>query len=418
MLGLPTGGRIEGVGDRFNQVFYHAVFLQDDWKVSDRLTLNLGLRYEYEGAPTERFDRNIRGFDPEAMLDVTAAAEARYAANPIPEVPASQFRARGGVRFLDDEHRGFWNPDLNNFQPRVGVAYQLNGKTLVRGGWAIYTQPSYVAGSRQLGFDASTPLTASEDAGRTFRATLFNPFPAGLTAQQIGQSFGPNTEVGNDLDRFFDDSNFVNPQIMRWVIGIQRELPGRVVAEVSYVASRGHDLRTDVQLSPIPSQYLSRSPIRDQATIDYLNTTSVPNPFAGLLPGTSSNGTSTQRHRLLRPYPQFTDIESRRYDGSSRYDSMQLKFDRRMHKGLSILTTYTYSRSFERLTRLNEADTEYEERPTRSDVPHRIVINPLWELPFGRDRAIGRTMTGRSTGSLAAGIFRSSMRGRTASRCR
>jgi hypothetical protein len=181
---------------------------------------------------------------------------------------------------------------------------------------------------------------------------------------------------------------------------VQRELPGRFVADVSYVGAYGYDLRADVQVNALPTQYLSRSPIRDQATIDYLNLNNVPNPFAGLLPGTNLNGTNTQRQRLLRPFPQFESIEGRRYDGSSRYDSLQLRLDRRFYKGFSFLTTYTYARSVDRTTRLNEGDTEYEERP--DDVPHRLVINPIWELPFGRGRTI-RGSAGHLTDMVIGG---------------
>jgi len=393
LLGIPTGGRIEQFGDRFNQVFYHGFFVQDDWKVSHRLTLNLGLRYEYEGAPTERLNRNVRGFDPDALLGITAPAEAAYAANPMPEIPPSAFRVRGGVRFVDEDNRGFWNPDLDNIQPRVGFAYRWNTKTVVRGGWAIYTQPSYVHGSRQLGFSSSTPITPTLDTGRTFRATLFNPFPDGVLVEPVGRSRGANTSVGQTLARFYDDIGFVNGQVMRFVIGFQRELPGRFVVDASYVGTRAYDLRTDVQLNALPTEYLSRSETRDQATIDYLNTSIIRNPFRGLLPGLGLNSNNQPRHQLLRPYPHFTSIEGRRYDGSSRYDSLQLRLDRRFHRGLSFLTTYTYARSLERLTRLNEGDAEYEERPSRTDVPHRLVVNPIWELPFGRGKAIGHEAT-------------------------
>ena len=142
LLGYPSGGTIDRSTDRFNQVIYGGVFVQDDWKVNNKLTVNLGLRWEYESAPTERATAIPRGFDPDATLDITAAAQAAYAANPIPQVPASAFRVRGGLLFLTDEHRGTYDFDTNNFQPRVGFAYQLNDKTVVRGGWAIYAVPA------------------------------------------------------------------------------------------------------------------------------------------------------------------------------------------------------------------------------------------------------------------------------------
>src|SRR5215203_3424343 len=142
MLGYPSGGLIDRSTDRFNQVNYGGVFLQDDWKVNSKLTLNLGLRWEFEGAPTERSNRNVRGWDPEAQLAITSAAQAAYAANPIPEVAPSAFRVRGGLAFASDDNRGLYNPDMNNFQPRLGFAYQANQKTVVRGGWAIYAVPA------------------------------------------------------------------------------------------------------------------------------------------------------------------------------------------------------------------------------------------------------------------------------------
>ena len=119
------------------------MFLQDDWKISSRLTVNLGLRYEFEGATTEAQNRNVRGFDPNATISIAAAARAAYAANPIPELAVSAFNPRGGVQFASDSTPGFWNADKNNVQPRAGFAYQLNQKTVFRGGAGVLHGPEH-----------------------------------------------------------------------------------------------------------------------------------------------------------------------------------------------------------------------------------------------------------------------------------
>ncbi|MGH9371016.1 MAG: hypothetical protein ACRD15_05745, partial [Vicinamibacterales bacterium] len=241
LLGLPTGGTIDRSADRFNQVKYGGIFFQDDWKVSSKLTLNLGVRWEYEGAPTERFNRNVRGFDPNAVLEITDAAQAAYAANPIPQVPADAFQVRGGLQFAHDSDRGTYNPDMNNVQPRLGFAYQANEKTVVRGGWAIYSVPALfdVSGLYQPGFSQGTSIVPTLDTGLTFRATLANPFPEGV-AEPPGASNGPNTFVGRSIGTFNDDLDYRNGQSMRWSLSMQRELPGQWVFEGAYVASRSY----------------------------------------------------------------------------------------------------------------------------------------------------------------------------------
>jgi hypothetical protein len=385
LLGYPSGGSIDRSATRFNQVLYGGVFMQDDWRINNKLTVNLGLRWEYEGAPTERDNRNVRGFSPDALLNITSAAEAAYAKSPIAELPVSQFRARGGMLFADSSNRGTYNPDLNNFQPRLGFAYQVNPKTIVRGGYAIYAVPALfdISGIYQPGFSQPTQIVPTQDNGVTIRATLANPWPDGV-AEPPGASNGPNTFLGRTIGRFNDDLDYRNGQSMRWSLSMQRELPGKWVFEGAYVASLGYDLTTDFELNPVPRQYLSTSNVRDTTTINFLSAT-VPNPFAGLLPGEGLNGTAS-RQQLLRPYPQFTGIQVRRYDGSTKYDAAQFRLERRFSGGYTILGTYTLSKFTEKVTRLNDTDPDYEERPNNTQVPHRFVLNGIWELPFGRGR--------------------------------
>jgi hypothetical protein len=388
LLGYPGGGTIDRSTDRFNQVVYGGVFVQDDWKVSSKLTVNLGVRWEYEGAPTERANRNVRGFDPDADLRITAAAQAAYAANPIPQIPASAVRVRGGLQFASDSSRGSYNPDLNNVQPRVGFAYQVTDKTVVRGGWAIYSVPALfdISGIYQPGFSQGTTIVPSLDNGVTIRATLANPWPDGVN-EPPGSSNAQNTFLGRSIGRFNDQLDYINGQSMRWVLSVQRELPGQWVVEGAYVASRSYDLTTDFNMNPVPREYLSTSQIRDTATNNFLTAT-VPNPFAGLLPGEGLNGTA-QRQQLLRPFPQFQNIDVRRYDGSSRFDSAQAQVRRRFAGGYMFETSYTWSDFKEKVTRLNDTDPDYEERFNDTHLPHRLVVNGIWELPFGRNRRWG-----------------------------
>jgi hypothetical protein len=156
--------------------------------------------------------------------------------------------------------------------------------------------------------------------------------------------------------------------------------------EATYVGNHGYDLITGVQLNPVPRQYLSTSNVRDDTTINFL-TTNVTNPFAGLLPGESLNGSTVQRLQLLKPFPQFNDIFGQTYDGTNRYDAAQFRVERRFRGGYTFMAAYTYSRLREQVSRLNDTDTSPEDRISRDDMPHRLTLNGIWELPFGRDRA-------------------------------
>ncbi len=392
LLGLPaSNSQIEIAPSRDNRSLYQGVFMQDDWKVSEKLTVNLGLRYEHEGAPTEAGNANVRGFDPNATLDVTGAARARYALSPLAELPASQFNPVGGVGFVSDATPGVWNADKNNWQPRVGFAYQINSKSVLRGGLAIYTVPAlFDYAIFQPGYAQVTPVVVTNDSGLTYQANLSNPWPGGVI-QPAGNSAGANTFVGQNLNRYTTNVDFQNSQAMRWALSYQRELPGQWVVEAGYTGNRGYDLTVETDINPVPRQFLSTSNVRDTAVIANLSQP-VANPFVGLLPGTNLNTANIQRQQLLRPYPQFTQVQSRNYDGSSSYESAQFRLEKRFTQGYSFLTTYTLSRFEEQTFALNGVDGPagiYEKRRSDVDVPHRVVVNGIFELPFGRGRKFG-----------------------------
>jgi hypothetical protein len=388
LLGLPTSGRVDRKASFASQSTVYSLYVQDDWKLTPRLTLNVGLRYEIEGSITERFNRTVRGFDFGVASPLEAAAKANYARSPITELPADRFRLIGGLTFpgVSGQPRTLYNRDTNNLMPRIGVAYAIGAKTVLRAGWGLFYGPlgNQRRDVNQLGFSQSTSLIPSLDNGLTFRAPLSNPFPDGIL-EPPGASEGLLTFAGRSIDYF--DENPRAPLQQRWQIGIQRELPQRVLLEASYVGNRGSSLETTRDFRPLPLDYLSQSPLRDQPVIDRM-TTNVANPFFGLLPGTGLAGQSVSRAYLVSgpEYMHFTGMTSTDYAGYSWYHSLQVKTERRFATGWTLNAAYTWSKAMQAVSRLNGYLSPLEYVISDQDRAHRIVVSGIWELPLGRGK--------------------------------
>lgn len=391
LLGLPSSGSVTRAASYAEQSTTWGFFIHDDWKVNTRLTLNLGLRYEYDAPLTERYNRSVTGFDFSAAQPIEAQVRANYARNPTPEISPEQLRIQGGLLFaaVNGQPRGLYVSPKKNIMPRFGFAYRLSddSKTVVRGGYGIFF--GFLGQRRsdviQSGFSASTPLVPSLDNGLSFIETLSNPFQNGIQ-EPLGALQGAQTFLGQSITFF--NPRPLSPHMQRWELGIQRELRGGFVAEINYVGNRGTHIEITRNLNATPQRYLSRSPVRDQQTIDYLSA-NVPNPFYQLLPATATpalRGNNIARERLLRPYPQFDSVNTTTNEGYSWYHSLQLRLEKRFSKGYTLGANYTFSKFMQATDLLNADDP----RPTKvisdMDYPHRLSVSGIYELPFGEGR--------------------------------
>lgn len=389
MLGLPSGGNFDVNGQRTNQSFYQAVFVQDDWRVRPNLTVNLGLRYERETGTVERWNRSLNGFDATAVNKVTAAAKAAYAASPLAFLPASQFNPLGGVTFSGNGRRNIYDTASASFSPRFGISWSpkaFGGKTVVRAGTGVFYFTYGTFGVQQPGFSQQTAFVASNDSSLTPFATLSNPFPTGIQ-QPVGSSLGVDTYLGQNIT--FTNPHLQQPYSIRWNVDIQHQLGKNWLFEIGYLGNHAVHLTEDRNLNAIPLQYLSTLPVRDQATIDRLGTV-VSNPFRGLLPGTGLNGTTTSAGSLLRPFPQFSGDGGVKMnsinDGSSYFHMLQMRLDKRFANGLQVTANYQHSRLMERIRHLNAQDPLPEKRVSPDDRPNRFVSSVAYDLPFGRGK--------------------------------
>jgi hypothetical protein len=386
LLGLSTNSYVNRNASYAGVVHTSGLYFQDDWKLSDRLTLNLGLRYEYESAPVERYDRAVRGFDYNTSSPVEAAAKAAYALSPVPELPVSQFQVKGGLTFLgvNGQPRSLYDAPSRNFMPRFGFAYSPNSKTVVRGGYGIFFGQLglTVRNFNQTGFSSVTNNVPTLDNGETFISTLANPFPTGLL-NPIGAGDGIATNLGQNIS--FQNTKLRTPYDQRWSFGIQRILPAGFLIDTGYVGNRSTGLETSRSLNYTPGEYLSTSPVRDQAVIDRLSR-NLPNPMAGLLPGTSLNGANVSLGRLLYAYPQFGSVGTSTSQGYSWYHSLQTRIERRFSSGYTILGAWTWSKNMEATSFLNAFDRRPEEVISAQDRPHRVTMSGIYELPFGRGK--------------------------------
>ncbi len=386
LYGLPTGGGFDLNASRVNQAGYYALFAQDDIRVRADLTLNLGLRYERDLPTRERFAHAVNGFDFNSPSPISAAAVAAYAKSPIPEITVSQFRVPGGLTFASPSNPDIYRTGAHYFSPRLGFAWKpaaLGSKLVLRGGFGVYMFAIGTTGVYQNGYSQTTSLVPTLDGYLTPYATLVNPFPDGIQ-QPAGSSLGLATYLGQSVTFF--NPNPLNAYTLRWTFNVQRELPGKITAELGYEGDHAVHLPGSKSLDFTPGQYYSTLPTRDQTAINFLSA-NVTNPFAGLIPGTTLNGSTISRSQLLTPYPEFTGVtEANLNEAGSYFHELGLRVERRFSGGLQVLGNFQFSKLISRTSRLNAFDSFLEKRVGSEDRPKRLVISATYELPFGRGK--------------------------------
>jgi len=392
LLGMPNTTSILRASDYSEYSKTWGFFVQDDWRVNSKLTLNLGLRWEIETALTERNDKSVSGFDYDYVQPIEPTVQARYAALNDPALKAlvPQLSVKGGVMFagVDGPSRLYETPK-NTFLPRFGFAYQLNPQTVIRGGAGLFAG---FLGQRRgdvfpRGWSQTTTVGTVNNANgapvpRNWDTALLT-IPI---LEPVGNANGRQQDLGQAID-FFNQNPDISKQL-RWQIGFQRELPGGFVVEAAYVGNYGYDIEIVRNINALPNEYLSIDNARTAAmnSNNSFLTGAVANPFAGLLPGTSFNNPTIARNQLLRPYPQFADIRTTNNDGKSWYHSAQVGVQKRFSKGYTLGLSYTYSNWEQATEYLNSADAQPTRMISDLDVPHRLSLSGILELPFGKGR--------------------------------
>ena len=356
------------------QNFYLAGYFQDDWKISSKLTLNLGLRYDIETPRTDRHD-HLNYFDP-------------YVASPFASMVQGYPDLRGGLIYVgvDSNSRYQFKIDKFNFAPRFGFAYQATRNTVIRGGYGHVYAPSFKAGSGSdtpWGFRGETQWIASID-GMTPLSLLSNPYPNGFAAP-TGSSLGLLSGAGDDLRPVMHDDK--TPWTQQWNVTIQRELPGQTLVEAGYVGTRGRQLPVYVALNQLYTQNMALGSKLNEL---------VTNPFYGVVDRGIHLSPRISRAQLLRPYPQFGALEGSGRDtgGRSWYDGLILSAKKRLWHGLQFEGSYVWSKTFDQGENYQDY---YNIKASRSlastEQRHNFVIGYMYELPFGRGKKFGSDMS-------------------------
>ncbi len=304
------------------QQIYMAPFIQDDWRATKRLTLNLGLRWDYESPFTERFNRMVSNF-------CTTCASPLQA-----QVPS--LTLNGGLQYVSAGNRFSYPRDLNNFQPRLGFAYQASPTTVVRGGFGIIyfntletpISSGFSATTSYNNFTSSAPLNS-----------LSNPYPSGVTLP-TGSSLGLATQLGQSVS--FVDPNHVQPKSTQYSASVQQQFPGNLALQIAYVGTRPTRLEVNHNINVLPQQYYNQG----AAEVTYLNATA-PNPMAGKFSGTTTlNNTSIANNLLLLPFPQFGSVtEQYSSIGSAPYNAMQIQVSKPMKNHFSLQANLTWQKT-------------------------------------------------------------------------
>lgn len=394
------------------QNFEYAGYFQDNWHASDKLTLNLGLRYDVVLPRTERYNR-MEWFNP----NVTSPLQ-------VPGLPT----LHGGLQFPGSGNRYPVNTDWSDWQPRVGLAYRISPKTVLRGGYGFFYSANQfgAAGTGPGGFDGFLQVTnwinTYKNDGATPWALISNPFPGGLI-EPPGSSLGLNTNIGLGIDGPIRTWN-QTPYVQTWSLGFQHELPGNTLVEMNYVGTKGTHLYfggagSMSTLGPWVEKASS-------AQITALNTL-VPNPFYGVITNPSSclSGPTISQTQLDLPFPEFCGVSPLAPPwANSIYHAYQLRVEHRFAQGLQFLVNYTISKSIDDasvkggettwlggFTHLQDPNNFKIERSlSEYDIPQNLTFTYVYQLPVGHGKRWGanwnRWVDGILGGWQTNGIWR------------
>jgi hypothetical protein len=392
LLGAAASGSVDNNFYPTLRWNYYAPWLQDDWQLTNRLTVNLGFRWDLNTPVFEEQDRLNYNFDTQTINPVSAR---------INQQQFPGYQVRGGLGFVgvDGNPQYPYKFDKNNIQPRVGLAYMLNDETVLRGGYGLYYL-NVVGISASDGFSVTTPLITSLDGDRTSTFPLANPFSQGIV-QAPGSSLGLQTFLGRGPS--FSNTEFINPYVHQFSLALQRMLPWRTTIEVAYVGSRTRQEQNRWGGFNEPPLELRNQCDPSQGGNPAICNQLQPNPFFQVpgFEGTSRFTSPTlSRYELSRPFPQFTSITMfDRNDGTVWYNSAQVLVNKRLSDGITLAGTYTLSKMIEENGGGNqiggnnttnplivEIDRIVQRSAYESDRRHRVTLSGVYHLPFGRDR--------------------------------
>ena len=369
LLGYPTSGSITLGTNFYDYVRYYSFFIQDDWRATSKLTLNFGFRGEHEGAPSERSNKYVIGFDPNAVNPLQAAA---------PELTVKGALLYAGVGGNPDHS---FNPLGVKVGPRFGFSYAMDAKTAIRGGYGIFWSPQSFSFQSAIGFSQSTSIVTSVDNNYTPYAKLENPYPAGLL-QPVGNSAGALAGVGQSispLDRSARSAGYVQ----QYSFDLQRQLDRETVFSAGMIGSHSLKLPYNRELNQLDLSYFGLG--------SALSSPAVTNPFYNKGGVQAIGNPTVAPYQLLLPYPEYTSITlSNTSLGRAFYYAVYAKAQRRFSKGLTLLATYTWSRNMSVYSNAQNAYDVVDPQWSRAsiDAPNRFSLASTYELPFGKGRRL------------------------------
>jgi Carboxypeptidase regulatory-like domain/TonB dependent receptor len=420
-----SGGGCTPCQQGFNNVvstqsFQFGTFAQDNYKLTSKLTLNMGLRYELNTPRTERFNR-MNYLDPNALSPLQT-----------PGLPP----LHGVEVFLNSNHRHNYDTDYKNIAPRFGLAYQLPHAFVVRGGYGIYfsTPRSGAAGTGPWGYQGyniqPSWLSTFNNDGMTPWNTLKNtsciftpPFTCGVAVPPSTlRLFNSFNDIGQDAVGPIPKISLNTPYEQAWSVGFQKELPGKILVDTNYVGKKGTHLYLGGfrNLDFLPKSVLSMSPAQVGNLWNF-----VLNPFSSPVspcdptlyicdPSSGLSSPTVRAYQLLLPFPQFTHFQGDSPPiANSIYHAVQVRVEKQFSAGLQFLMTYTWSKSIDDASSTDDSvvflgggylatgniipvQNPYDLRGERAesifDIPHVWQLSYVYEFPFGRGRHFGRQM--------------------------